>query len=106
LVSCGANQVTPALAELAPAVAPTRVAMGGVDVPECGSEGAPCGTLRYAINVLGNAAVPSDVFAVVLGPGEYGQGSCGANATRPVRISGAGSSVTVVNCHGTSTGCT
>jgi hypothetical protein len=77
------------------------VAAGGVDGPACGSVTSPCATLRYAVNVLANVVTPvSAPVPVVLGPGVFGPASCGAHATRPVNITGAGSITTTVDCRG------
>ncbi len=75
---------------------------GGSDNQRCGDEEDPCATLRYAVNIIGNPMEPLTAFvSVVLGPGVYGWDSCGANATRPMNISGAGSGVTRIDCQGT-----
>jgi hypothetical protein len=87
---------SPSVVIVAPASA------GGSDSQSCGTEQDPCATLRYAVNVIGNAIQPlTALVSVVLGPGVYGSDSCGANATRPMNISGAGSGVTRIDCQGT-----
>jgi hypothetical protein len=78
------------------------VATGGTDDPTCGGMEAPCATLRYAVNTLANAvAPPYATVPIILGPGAYGPDSCGANATRPMSITGAGSAATRIDCQGT-----
>ncbi len=77
-------------------------ATGGNDSATCGAATSPCATLRFAVNVVANAVVPVNATAVlVLGPGLYGPSSCGASAVRPMNISGAGSSMTTIDCAGT-----
>ncbi len=87
------------------AVPPTTVyvvASGGNDSRPCGAMDSPCATLRHAVNVVANAVTPlTIVVPVVLGPGQYGPGSCGANATRAMNISGSGSDATRIDCQGT-----
>ncbi len=78
------------------------VATGGVDGPTCGRVEAPCATLRYTVNAIANGVAPSSVIVpIVLGPGAFGPSSCGANATRPVNITGAGSAASRIDCQGT-----
>lgn len=87
-----------------PGLAPTIyvAASGGSDSADCGPEASPCATLQYAVSVRGNAAVPTTAMvSLVLGPGRYGPDSCGADAGRPMNISGAGSEATVIDCAGT-----
>lgn len=61
----------------------------------------PCCGVSYAVNAVANAVQPLASTPVVLvGAGWYGPGSCGAVATRPLRISGAGSGTTIVDCGG------
>ncbi len=78
------------------------VASGGRDVLGCGSVDAPCATLRFAVNSVSSVVnPPSATVPIVMGPGMFGPNSCGANATRPVNVTGAGSGETLVDCEGT-----
>jgi hypothetical protein len=87
-----------------PDVPPVYVSPHGVDNATCGHEaGVPCATLAFAVNVIASA-LPSqaDVVPIVLAAGLYSSSSCGAVASRPVSITGAGSSVTLIDCNGQS----
>jgi hypothetical protein len=76
------------------------VSATGTDNPACNAA-SPCATLAYAMNVVVNPMVPlSATVSLFLDAGTYGPASCGAIATRPVSISGAGSGLTVVDCAG------
>ncbi len=78
------------------------VASGGRDCLTCGAVDEPCATLRYAVNVLANYLTPLNVIVpIALGRGAYGPDNCGANATRPVNVTGAGSEATLIDCQGT-----
>jgi hypothetical protein len=79
-------------------------ASGGSDDPSCGLEGAPCATLSYAVNAIANAVQPvGGMVDVIVGGGVYNTtDACGARATRPLNISGAGSSTTTMDCRGMS----
>ena len=85
-------------------VPPVYVAPHGVDNATCGRGAAvPCATLAFAVNVIASALPPqADVVPIVLAAGLYNSSSCGAVASRPVSITGAGSSVTVMDCNGQS----
>lgn len=83
------------------ALAPVYVGPSGVDSATCGTGSAgACASLKQAVQVA-NAQQPRSVTAsIVVEAGSYGPKSCGANATRPLNITGAGSSVTRVDCGG------
>lgn len=82
-------------------VGPIHVATSGADGAGCGAPTQPCATLAYAVNTVANSVLPlTDVVAIALGPGTFGPSSCGAVASRPLALSGAGSVVTAVNCGG------
>jgi hypothetical protein len=77
-----------------------QVATTGSDVEGCGSTAVPCATLSFAI-LAANAMQPlDDVVDVIVSGGKYDSRSCGAKATRPVNVTGAGSSDTVIDCAG------
>jgi hypothetical protein len=100
--------IAPHWQTLAPAQYPQPIhvnASGGVDSSTCGDLASPCATFSFAINGRANLVQPlSAVVSVVLGPGVFGptNRNCGANATRPVNITGAGSTSTVIDCGGLS----
>jgi hypothetical protein len=72
-----------------------------VDHFGCGTVRSPCASLAYAVaNVANGVVPPSHVVTVVLGPGVFGPSSCGALALRPMRVTGAGSRATLVDCAG------
>lgn len=83
------------------------VALQGVFVGPTGSDGtgcgstaaAPCATLAYAINEIANSVQPREgMVEVFVASGSYGPAGCGAQATRPVRVTGGGSGTTTVDC--------
>jgi hypothetical protein len=55
------------------------------------------------VSNVSNSIVPLDAFVTItMAAGVYGAASCGAMATRPLAVNGAGSNVTVIDCKGTS----
>jgi hypothetical protein len=73
-----------------------------MDSPSCGfSPQAPCASLLYTINGIGSYVLPNtSALTIMVGPGHYGAAFCGAYGLRPINITGAGSSTTVVDCGG------
>ena len=92
---------TTAWARHAAAPATVHVAVAGIDGAGCGSEPKPCGSLRFAVNVIAAAVSPaSATVSIVVHAGRYTASSCGALSFRSLVVTGAGSSVTTIDCGG------
>jgi hypothetical protein len=104
-VLAGANGVPLPAWAAAMAAAPlvVHVAPSGTDNSTCGlSEQAPCASLAFAVNAIANAQLPlAATVSVVVAQGTYPANSCGAVATRPLAITGAGSGTSMFSCGGT-----
>jgi hypothetical protein len=88
-----------AAAAVAPSPAgPIHVEPTGTDSPLCGAVSVPCATLTFAVAKANLIPPLSAVVNLLLGPGFYGSTSCGAEAIRPLNVTGAGSSTTVIVC--------
>ena len=58
----------------------------------------PCASLRHALFVADAVNASQPIVSIAIGPGIFDSSSCNAAGHRPVNITGAGKSATVIDC--------